>query len=53
MITFEGNEPMPKEEWATIGVGFNDPDDITENQLRKEHGLNQRAAHFAVPGGRR
>ena len=38
---------MPLEEWATIGVGFNDECDITENNLRSEHGLNQRAAHWS------
>ena len=34
------------EEWAAIGLGHFGSDDITENMIRREHGLNARASHF-------
>ena len=34
-----------KEELATIGLGYNKSGDITENQIRKEHGLWLRGAY--------
>jgi len=36
---------VPVEEWATVGLGFNDDCDITENDLRSEHGLNLRGTY--------
>ena len=34
-----------KEEYATIGLKFTQPGDITENMIRAEHGLNLRGAY--------
>jgi len=50
---YTGSEPTSLEEIATIGLlngRHNDDCDITENDLRQEHGLNPRTAHFAMPG---
>ena len=30
------------EEIRTVGLGYNLPGDVTENQIRKEHNLNER-----------
>ncbi len=38
-------EPMRMEEAATIGLGYEDHQDITENDIRKEHGLPLRGAY--------
>jgi len=43
------------EEIATIGLldrRFNDECDITENDLRREHGLNPRTNHYRSWNGR-
>lgn len=34
-----------KEEVATVGLRYNNKDDITENDLRWEHGLELRGAY--------
>jgi RHS repeat-associated protein len=40
------NNVKPKEEHATVGKGgFNKPKDITENDIRKEQGVKERAAY--------
>jgi RHS repeat-associated protein len=36
---------QPNEEFATVGVKHNKKTDVTENQLRKEHGLRSRATY--------
>ncbi|MBQ6286590.1 MAG: hypothetical protein IJK73_02910 [Bacteroidales bacterium] len=38
-------EPVRKEEAATVGIKYHTNKDITENQIRKEQGLNQRGAY--------
>ena len=38
-------ESMRMEEAATIGLNYNEPNDITENDIRKEHGLPLRGAY--------
>ena len=39
-------EKVRKEELATIGLKHNKKGDITENMIRKEHGLNLRGAYY-------
>ena len=36
---------QPMEELAAIGLAYNDDYDITENDLREEHGLDPRGRH--------
>ena len=36
---------VPKEELATVGLKYNKRGDITENMIRKEHGLPLRGAY--------
>jgi hypothetical protein len=38
-------EQVPREEMATIGTKHNKKDDITENDLRKEQGVEERGAY--------
>ena len=40
-----GTQYVPKEELATIGLAYNKHNDITENQIRKEHRLWLRGAY--------
>lgn len=44
-----GVEKAPKEEFATVGLRDNRATDITENQIRAEHGLNLRGAYGQLP----
>ncbi|MGM9812032.1 MAG: hypothetical protein ACI30V_04235 [Muribaculaceae bacterium] len=36
---------MPKEEAATVGLNYNTSSSITENDIRKEHGLPLRGTY--------
>ena len=36
---------VPLEEWATVGLGHNEDCDITENDIRSEHGLQLRGTY--------
>ena len=38
-------EPVRKEEAATVGIKYHTKKDITENQIREEQGLNKRGAY--------
>lgn len=38
-------ENCRKEEYATVGLKYNKKDDITENDIRAEHGLDLRGAY--------
>jgi len=50
ITNYQTIEDVLKEELATIGLGFHDDCcDITENDLRYEHGLNPRGA-FLMEG---
>ena len=38
-------QKIPKEEAATVGLNYNTSSNITENDIRKEHGLSLRGAY--------
>jgi hypothetical protein len=38
-------EHVPREELATVGLKYNNPSDITENDIRAEHNLSLRGAY--------
>ena len=38
-------QTVPKEELQTVGLKGNNPNDYTENKIRKEQGLNERGAY--------
>jgi len=47
-ISGRQNRPLVfdrKEEFAAVGLAYNSLNDITENDIRKEHGLSKRGAY--------
>jgi RHS repeat-associated protein len=39
-------ETVDKSELRVVGLGYNQPDDVTENQVRQEQGLGERRAYY-------
>jgi RHS repeat-associated protein len=39
-------EIVNKSELQAVGLGYNQPDDVTENQIRQEQGLGERRAYY-------
>ena len=44
-LSYRRIQKIPKEEAATVGLNYNTLSNITENDIRKEHGLSLRGTH--------